>query len=172
MMVQTMLVKRTLLLLTAMLAALVLASGVAMAVNKACPSGTTEQNPCLGTNKTKRTSGNDTLIGTSGVDYIKALSGNDQISGGAGSDTADGGAGNDTYSYKDGWGTDTLIDSGGIDHLNFSAVGSDKVFANFIPEFGAATQAALANGAAQVTFSGSAIEKVTGGEREGRDTNR
>ncbi len=37
----TMMVKRTLLMLTARLAALVLASGVALAVNKVCPSGTT-----------------------------------------------------------------------------------------------------------------------------------
>ena len=97
---QTMRVKRTLLLLSIMAATLLAASGVALAVNKVCSSGSTQANPCLGTNKTKKASGNDTLIGTSGPDYIKALSGNDNISGGSGNDTTDGGAGNDTYSYK------------------------------------------------------------------------
>ncbi len=52
------------------------ASGVALAVNKVCPSGTTQANPCSGTKN------NDLLIGTNGPDYIKGLVGNDNISGG------------------------------------------------------------------------------------------
>ncbi|MBA3636961.1 MAG: hypothetical protein H0W57_11160 [Rubrobacteraceae bacterium] len=40
-------VRKLTLLLAAMLAALVVvASGVALAVNKVCPSGTTQANPC------------------------------------------------------------------------------------------------------------------------------
>ena len=138
MMGQTKMVKRTLLLLTAMGATLIVASGVALAVSKVCPSGSTQANPCLGTNKTKKASGNDTLIGSSGPDYIKALSGNDNISAGEGNDTTDGGGGNDTYSYKDGWGVDTLIDSGGTDALNFSALGSAGagLWAQLTPELG------------------------------------
>ena len=165
MMVQTMLVKRTLLLLTAMLAALVLASGVALAVNKVCPSGTTEQNPCLGTNKTKRTLGKDTLIGTSGPDYIKALSGNDQISGGAGNDTTDGGGGNDTYSYTGGGGTDSLIDSGGTDTLNFSAftgLNGAGIHAHLAPELAGSNFVTGPNGERINLSSGTVIEKVTG----------
>lgn len=107
-----------------MAATLLLASGVAFAVNKVCPSGTTFSNPCKGTAKTSRSTGNDTLIGTSGADYIFALSGNDKISAGAGNDYTDGSSGNDTYSYKDGWGTDTVVDASGVDTLNFSAVSS------------------------------------------------
>jgi Ca2+-binding RTX toxin-like protein len=83
---QTMMVRRTLLLLGVMVATLIAASGVALAVNKVCSSGSTQANPCSGT------TGIDTLIGTSGVDYIKGLAGNDKISGGAGYDTTDGGA--------------------------------------------------------------------------------
>jgi Ca2+-binding RTX toxin-like protein len=113
---------RAVLLLTTMVAALVMTSGVAIAVNKVCPSGTTSSNPCKGTAKTQTSSGNDTLIGTSGPDYILALSGNDKISAGAGDDDTNGGAGNDTYAYKDGMGTDTLVDASGIDTLNFSAM--------------------------------------------------
>ena len=116
--------RKAILLVLTMAATLLLASGVAFAVNKVCPPGTTVPGakPCLGTSKTKTSSGNDLLIGTSGADYIKALSGNDKISAGGGNDTTDGGAGNDTYSYADGWSTDALIDGSGIDTLNFSAV--------------------------------------------------
>jgi Ca2+-binding RTX toxin-like protein len=144
--------------LAAMLAALVLASGAALAVNKVCPSGSTQANPCSGT------SGIDLLIGTSGSDYIKGLAGNDKISGGAGDDTTDGGGGSDTYSYREGWGTDTLIDSGGsADHLNFSAVGSSGpgVAANLHPELGSNTVFGP-NGAIVNVSSGTVIEKVTG----------
>jgi Ca2+-binding RTX toxin-like protein len=117
--------KHKAILLMAMIgAALLLASGVALAVNKVCSSGTTSSNPCKGTAKTKTSSGNDTLIGTSGPDYIVALSGNDKISAGASDDYTNGGAGNDTYSYKDGMGTDTLVDASGIDALNFSSMAS------------------------------------------------
>ena len=87
--------KRTLLLLAAMVAALMVASGVALAVNKVCPTGTTQASPCSGT----------TGIGTSGADYINGLAGNDKISGGTGDDTTDGGGGSDTYSYKKGGGS-------------------------------------------------------------------
>ncbi|HEX6709761.1 MAG TPA: hypothetical protein VF068_05460 [Rubrobacter sp.] len=116
--------RRVVLLLTTMLAALVMASGAAFAVNKVCPSGTTPSDPCRGTAMTRTSSGNDTLIGTPGVDYIRALSGNDKISAGAGNDDTNGGTGNDIYSYRDGMGTDTLNDASGFDTLNFSSMSS------------------------------------------------
>jgi Ca2+-binding RTX toxin-like protein len=162
----TTVMKRTLVLLAAMLAALMAASGVAFAVSKACPTGTTQQNPCSGT------SGIDTLIGTSGPDYIRGLAGNDKISGGAGDDTTDGGGGNDTYSYGYGWGLDTLIDSGGsADHLNFSAAGNAGLFAIVIPEkAGSSVVQASGPGGTyhEITFpSGAAIEQVTGSADDG-----
>jgi Ca2+-binding RTX toxin-like protein len=104
---KTTMAKRTLLLVGMMAATLVTASGMALAVSKVCPPGTTQANPCAGTK------GIDSLVGTGGADYITGLAGNDKISGGNGDDTTDGGVGNDTYSYKGGWGIDTLIDSGG-----------------------------------------------------------
>jgi Ca2+-binding RTX toxin-like protein len=160
---KTMMVKRTLLLLSVVVATLIAASGVAFAVSKVCPSGSTEANPCSGT------TGIDTLIGTSGPDYIKGLAGNDKISGGAGNDTTDGGGGNDTYSYKDGWGHDLLRDTGGsADHLNFSAVGSsggDGVTAYLL---GNSTDNDLfgPDGEELTLPSGTFIEKVTGSSGE------
>src|SRR3712207_2930081 len=63
--------RRALLLLLAVVAALLAASGAALALSKVCPSGTTQANPCLGTNAS------DKLTGTSGTDYINGLYGND-----------------------------------------------------------------------------------------------
>jgi hypothetical protein len=150
------------LVLAAMLAAMVLASGAALAVNKVCPSGSTQANPCSGT------SGNDLLIGDQfGPDYIKGLAGNDKISGVRGDDTTDGGGGSDTYSYREGYGTDTLIDSGGsADHLNFSAVASTTTYGvnvHLTPEIGV-NYAYGPTSAERITPSGSStvIEKVTG----------
>jgi hypothetical protein len=158
---KSMRVKRTLLLLTAMAATLIAASGVALAVNKVCSSGSTQSNPCSGT------TGIDTLIGTSGVDYIKGLAGNDKISGGAGNDTTDGGGGNDTYSYKEGWGQDTLIDSGGsADALNFSAVASagEGVDADLRPEL-SGDSVDGPNGERIDLSSGTVVEKITGSSK-------
>src|SRR3712207_8247397 len=81
--------RRALLLLLAVVAALLAASGVALAVNKVCPSGTTQANPCLGTNAS------DKLTGTSRTDYIKGRAGNDVEIGLLGDDFLWGEAGRD-----------------------------------------------------------------------------
>ena len=44
--------RKAILLILTMSATLVLASGIAFAVNKVCPSGTTFASPCKGTAKT------------------------------------------------------------------------------------------------------------------------
>ncbi len=160
-MTTTQTMKRTLVLLAAMVALLIAASGAALAVNKVCPAGSTQANPCLGT------TGIDLLIGTFGADYIKGLAGNDKISGYAGADTTDGGGGSDTYSYKEGWGIDTLIDSGGTDALNFSALATDEyngVIANLRPEYGD-TFVNGPNGERINLSSGTVVEKVTGSSK-------
>jgi len=160
--------RRALLLLSVIVAALVVASGTALAVNKTCPPGSTEQNPCLGTKKTKKASGNDTLRGTSGPDYIKALSGNDKITAGAGNDTTDGGGGNDTYYYGNGWGIDTLIDASGTDTLDFAAVqGSnpypfDTITVDFSTFDPSANYASGPNGERINISLGTKIEKIRG----------
>ena len=84
--------RRALLLLLAVVAALLAASGVALAVSKVCPSGTTQANPCLGTNAS------DKLTGTSRTDYINGLDGNDVELGLLGNDF-----------LRGGWGRDVLV---------------------------------------------------------------
>ncbi len=81
--------RRALVLLLAVVAALVAASGAALAVSKVCPSGTTQANPCSGTHAA------DKLTGTSGTDYINGLAGNDVQLGLLGNDFLRGGAGRD-----------------------------------------------------------------------------
>ncbi|SEA83603.1 Ca2+-binding protein, RTX toxin-related [Desulfuromusa kysingii] len=69
-------------------------------------------------------------IGTAAVDIIDAGDGDDNIiagqgddiiDAGFGSDTIDGGAGDDTYIYHRWDGSDTIIDAGGIDTLQFGS---------------------------------------------------
>jgi hypothetical protein len=84
--------RRALLLLLAVVAALLAASGAALAVSKVCPSGTTQANPCLGTNAS------DKLTGTSRTDYINGLDGNDVEIGLLGNDF-----------LRGGWGRDVLV---------------------------------------------------------------
>ena len=69
--------RRTLLLLTTMVVALLLASGVALAVNKV---GTNGPDTLRGTN------GDDNLLGRGGNDKLFSLNGRDNLSGGPGKD--------------------------------------------------------------------------------------
>ena len=109
-------------LIVVMAAALLLASGVAIAANVSCKSGSTSTNPCKGTPDP------DTLIGTGGNDYIKSLGSNDVIDaragddklygdegadalyGKGGNDTIDGGPGNDNFR------TEFQVDPNGLDN--------------------------------------------------------
>ena len=74
--------RRTLLLLTTMVVALLLASGVALAVNKV---GTNGPDTLRGTNKA------DNLLGRGGNDILLALAGKDTLLGGPGKDVVLGG---------------------------------------------------------------------------------
>src|SRR5215210_6936493 len=74
--------RRLVLLLTAMALTLVLASGVALAVNKV---GTNGPDTLRGTN------GADNLLGRGGKDILLALAGNDNLHGGPGKDIVLGG---------------------------------------------------------------------------------
>jgi Ca2+-binding RTX toxin-like protein len=177
----------TVLMLTIMAATVVLSSGIALAVTKQCPSGTTEQNPCLGTNKTKKTTDNDILMGTGGPDYMMAMSGNDLLIGGSDADTTDGGSGNDTYSFRDGFaknasgavGTETLKDSSGIDTLNFSGV-TQGLYIRAIPDWIAfradANMATNTSTSERVDLGSSAVERIVGSSgsdniRGGKESN-
>jgi Ca2+-binding RTX toxin-like protein len=67
------------------------------------------------------TSGNDLLSGTSLNDVITGLAGDDTLIGGRGDDSLDGGVGDDTYVFSAGGGSDTIVDTDGIDSLVFAA---------------------------------------------------
>lgn len=108
-------------MLVTMAAALLLASGVALAANPiACSGGL-----CNGT------TGDDEMTGTSDTDYMYANEGNDtlrglgafdDLRGGPGNDDLDGGGGNDQYNFYDNnWGVDRISgdSSGSEDWLIF-----------------------------------------------------
>src|SRR5215213_1783497 len=112
--------RKTLLLLTTMALALLVAGGVALAATVTCQVGVT----CNGTSSDDTITGttsNDTIKGRGGNDTISALDGIDKINGGPKNDTMDGGAGNDTYLFANFWGIDRIsADSGGVDTLSFA----------------------------------------------------
>lgn len=65
--------------------------------------------------------GADRLYGGIGNDQLYGNGGNDILDGGEGDDMLYGGAGNDTYIFNVGSGTDTIIDSEGINTISFGA---------------------------------------------------
>jgi Ca2+-binding RTX toxin-like protein len=104
--------RRTVVLVAVMAAVLVMASGVALAVNKI---GTNGPDTLRGTN------GNDILIGKSGNDQLYALGGRDNLLGGPGKDIVLGG----TFARVFG-GDKNLVGGRGNDVV-FGGLGSDKV---------------------------------------------
>jgi Ca2+-binding RTX toxin-like protein len=142
--------RRTILLLAAMVLTVLVASGVALAVNKI---GTDGPDTLRGTN------GNDNLIGKGGNDRLFALDGRDNLVGGPGKDWLDthptefrsgdknleggtgndivfGGRGSDTVLGEDG--NDLLVDGNLRDssHDNISAgAGNDVIVVNHVPPF-------------------------------------
>src|SRR5215218_6731807 len=85
--------RRTMLLLSAMVLTLLVASGVAWAVTKI---GTDGPDHLRGTN------GDDNLLGRGGNDILNALAGDDNLLGGRGKDAVVGGLGADNIVGKDG----------------------------------------------------------------------
>ena len=111
--------RKTLLLLTTMALALLVAGGVALAATITCQVGVV----CNGTSEADTITGiasNDTINGLDGNDFIKARGGSDKIDGGPNNDTMNGGPGNDTYMFVGSWGIDRIsADSGGVDTVTF-----------------------------------------------------
>jgi Ca2+-binding RTX toxin-like protein len=112
--------RKTLLLLTTMALALLVAGGVALAAPVTCQVGVT----CKGTSSADTITGttsNDTIKGLGGNDTISALDGIDKIDGGTQNDTMDGGAANDSYRFSNNFGVDSIsADSAGVDTIDFS----------------------------------------------------
>jgi hypothetical protein len=127
--------RRAVLLLTAIVAALLLSSGVASAITKTCEAsvecfGTSDPDTLKGTDD-----GNEFIYGRGGADTIKGFGeeaaldylygqgGPDKIFGGSGPDALFGGAGNDElsggvdfdyYYFGSGWGDDSISDGAGL----------------------------------------------------------
>ena len=59
----------------------------------------------------------DTLIGGDGNNRILGNGGDDSLDGGTGRDYLSGGPGHDTYIYRQGYGTDTILDSEGMNTI-------------------------------------------------------
>ena len=113
--------RKTTIMFVAMVVALMLGSGVALA---ALVEGNNGDNTLTGTNRA------DTIHAYGGEDVVRALSGRDEIHGGYGADQLYGGRYGDTiYGGK---GTDRLYGSYGDDHivsrdLNSSGIGQRDV---------------------------------------------
>jgi len=122
--------RRVTLLLTVMAAALLLASGVALAVNK---SGDNGDNRIIGTNDKDRLSGGqgDDLIRAQGAeDQVYGDSGQDELFGG-GPDNIFGGRGPDDVFGGDGDDFINVLDEKGNDEVECGPGDFDEVYADF-----------------------------------------
>ena len=109
-------------------------------------------------------SGNDKVMGNnthndintgSGNDSIFAGLGNDTLTGGTGNDVLDGGDGNDIYIFASGFGIDNIIDSAGIDTLNFANLDT-PIIINLVSN-------SIINGINNINLTNSIIENIIGG---------
>ena len=137
--------KRTLLALTAILAALALSSGVALAATIICQPGA----DCLGTKNADTLEGTagqdhiygrvggDTLKGLGGFDVLYGQGGNDKLfggserdflTGGPGKDSISGGGGDDWHFFGNGWGRDSLTEDGASANELLFRAPSNSVF--------------------------------------------
>ncbi|WLF84392.1 calcium-binding protein [Moraxella sp. ZY210820] len=89
------------------------------------------QNNFVGTAKADKitgTKGNDQLQGLSGADTLNAKEGNDILIGGIGNDTLMGGIGDDLYYFTQGFGRDTIINTGGgYDNIYFDGISFNQI---------------------------------------------
>jgi hypothetical protein len=135
--------RRTLTMLSAMAVMVVLASGVALAVNQVtCPGLVDPSDPdsggalCEGTTKADQITGspysetiyayagNDIVDGQAGDDFIFGDRGSDKLTGGEGSDYVVGGDGNDTIDL-----TDSTGSTDGSEEIAFGFSGNDTIYA-------------------------------------------
>lgn len=102
--------------------------------------------------------GNDTINGTSGDNFISMGAGNDAVWAAGGNDTLDGGSGNDRYVYTGAWGNDSILDSAGIDQLDF---GTSTLNVTFNLAAGAGNE--VTDGTSTINWSGDIVENVKAG---------
>jgi hypothetical protein len=109
--------RRAILLLVTIAAALVVASGVALAITKDCPTynPNTNKGKCIGTNEADTLRGTETtnyMEGRGGPDTLRGSGSLDFLAGGPGRDALKGGSGGDNYFYPEGnWGNDVITDT-------------------------------------------------------------
>jgi hypothetical protein len=119
--------RRATLMLSTMGLAVLLAAGVAYALDIQCQPGSSEENPCVGTDA------RDTLTGTEGDDFIEGRGSNDVLRGLGGDDFLAGDGAGVSLSRQTGDelfggpGNDTMIGNGGSDL--YSGGGGADVFA-------------------------------------------
>ncbi len=109
--------KNNVVLLASMAFALVLVSGVALAITKNC---TPAPDRCEGTNEPDLLIGSaqrDKIYGLAANDELRGNGGNDKLLGSKGADTMEGGDGQDTIAKARG-GNDTIFGGPGADDLN------------------------------------------------------
>ena len=105
--------RRSSILITVVVTAVLLSAGVALAATIKCDGGL-----CRGTNKADKMSGSlgrDRMLGRGGADIIRGNRGNDTMSGGIGADTMFGSYGNDRMFGGDG--TDDIEGNHGNDYI-------------------------------------------------------
>lgn len=111
---------------------------------------------------------NDTLTGNNAANLIFGLAGSDFLHGGAGNDrldlgggtndTAQGGNDDDLFVFADGWGSATLLDGGGVDTVDLSAVTQ-----SLLVEIGSLT---VTEGTNTITHLTNDLEHVVGGQAD------
>ena len=117
---------RAVLLITTMTVALLVASGVALAADMACPN---IGNLCIGTNNADTMTGTnqaDVMKGRGGADTMQAHGGGDRLFGGGGNDEVSAGSGKDSL-VGDSLAEDTLVGIAGDDFLS-GGYGNDTYF--------------------------------------------
>ena len=177
--------RRTALLFAAMVLALVVSSGVALAVTKSCE----ELVQCFGTRKVDTLNGSpgvdyifgrgrgDTLNGFGGFDELHGQGGADKLFGGSeednlygdsGNDALSGGEGTDRYAFALGWGKDSITESTPSSNMVAFYVPkgspvpfSDDLIIKLIP--GDGPEVTNASGTSTLNWDGNVINKVHAG---------
>ncbi|QIN83804.1 hypothetical protein GBA63_15040 [Rubrobacter tropicus] len=114
--------RRTILVLTVVTAALLVAGGTALAATLACNGGR-----CVGSDGPDTMFGSpvrDSIYSLKGGDLVRGNAGADSINGDGGDDRLSGGRGNDTVNGSDG--EDVVIGNTGNDRLS-GGTGSDRI---------------------------------------------
>lgn len=113
--------------------------------------------PTIATHTTANSVGFITFHGSPFADdFHETLSGVCHIYGHGGNDVLQGGLGDDAYFFEDGWGTATLIENGGTDAVDLTAVTTDLSL-----DLAAGTLSSAANSISGVALG--VIETVNGG---------